>query len=65
MNSSFHIIAVRVLRGCKPHIRKILKEDTTYFFKNEYEYDDETNTIRKKMTSKVFLIHFLIWVLKV
>lgn len=48
MNSSFHIIAVRVLRGCKPHIRKILKEDTTYFFKNEYEYDDETNTIRKK-----------------
>lgn len=52
MNNSFHIIAVRVLKGCKPYIRKVLKENTTYFLRNEYEYDDKTNMVRKKKDVK-------------
>lgn len=52
MSNSFYIIAVRVLKGCEPYIRKILKEDTTYFLRNEYEYDDETGSVRKKQDAK-------------
>jgi hypothetical protein len=40
--SQFKLIGVRPLKGCAPHIRKVLKEDTTYFIYNEYEIDPET-----------------------
>ena len=39
--SQFKLIGVRPLKGCAPHIRKILKEDTTYFIYNEYEVNPE------------------------
>jgi len=47
--SQFKLIGVRPLKGCASHIRKILKEDTTYFLYNEYEVDPENSErIRKK-----------------
>ena len=39
--SQFKLIGVRPLKGCASHIRKILKEDTTYFIYNEYEVNPE------------------------
>lgn len=33
---SFRIIALRVLAGCEPHIRRALKEEVTYFLCNDY-----------------------------
>lgn len=43
------ILAIRTLTGCESYIRKVLKEETTYFFYNDYE-DDPLNKglIRKK-----------------
>ena len=43
----FRIIAIRVLQGCHPHIRKALKIDVTYFLCNDYEdkYDNERKWI--------------------
>ena len=40
---SFRIIALRVLDGCEPHIRRALKEDVTYFLCNDYidQYDEK------------------------
>ena len=50
--SSFRIIAVRVLDGCKEEIRRALKPNTTYFLCNDYEdiYDDFDNweTIKRR-----------------
>ena len=34
--NSFRIIALRVLGGCEPHIRRALKENVTYFLCNDY-----------------------------
>lgn len=49
---SFRIIALRVLKGCKSHIRRALKEDVTYFLCNDYEdrYNEKNDwvTISKK-----------------
>ncbi len=39
----FKLIGVRPLKGCASHIRKVLKEDTTYFLYNEYEVDPENS----------------------
>lgn len=41
--NSFRIIALRVQKGCKSHIRRALKERMTYFLCNDYEnhYDEE------------------------
>lgn len=39
--SQFKLIGVRPLKGCAPHIRKILKEDTTYFLYDDYITDDK------------------------
>lgn len=44
----FKLIGVRPLKGCAPHIRKILKEDTTYFIYNEYEVDPENPELIKR-----------------
>lgn len=35
----FKLIGVRPLKGCAAHIRKILKEDTTYFLYDDFEID--------------------------
>lgn len=40
--SQFKLIGVRPLKGCASHIRKILKEDSTYFIYNEYEVNPES-----------------------
>lgn len=45
--STFNFIAVRVLEGCQPHIRKILKENTTYFLRNEYIFDESEQWVRQ------------------
>lgn len=45
--STFNFIAVRVLEGCQPHIRKILKENTTYFLRNEYVFDESEQWVRR------------------
>ena len=45
--STFNFIAVRVLEGCQPHIRKILKENTTYFLRNEYFFDESEQWVRR------------------
>lgn len=45
--STFNFIAVRVLEGCQPHIRKILKENTTYFLRNEYIFDESEQWVRR------------------
>jgi len=37
----FRLIGVRPLKGCDLHIRKILKENTTYFLYDDYEVDDK------------------------
>lgn len=37
----FKLIGVRPLKGCATHIRKILKEDTTYFLYNDYQVDPQ------------------------
>lgn len=42
----FKLIGVRPLKGCAAHIRKILKEDTTYFLYDDFE-------INKKDPEKV------------
>jgi len=44
----FKIIAVRPLKGCDAQIRKVLKEDTTYFFYNDYEVDKKNQEFIKK-----------------
>lgn len=46
MNELFRILAIRVLPGCKPYIRKVLKENKTYFLYNEYEDDPISGGIR-------------------
>lgn len=49
MNYQFKILGLRPLEGCAPHIRKILKTNTTYFFYNDYEDDpDRENQIKKR-----------------
>lgn len=35
------------LEGCQPHIRKILKENTTYFLRNEYFFDESEQWVRR------------------
>lgn len=49
---SFRVIALRVLDGCEPHIRRALKEEVTYFLCNDYEDQYKKNgewiTITKK-----------------
>lgn len=37
----FRLIGVRPLKGCATHIRKILKEETTYFLYDDYEVDQK------------------------
>jgi hypothetical protein len=37
----FRLIGVRPLKGCAAHIRKILKEDTTYFLYDDFEIDNK------------------------
>lgn len=41
----FRLIGLRILQGCDMNIRKILTENTTYFF-----YDDYVEGIRKWST---------------
>ena len=48
MNDLFKILAVRISDRCAPHIRKILKTETTYFFYNEYECDSDPKLIKRK-----------------
>lgn len=45
--NTFNFIAVRVLEGCQPHIRKILKENTTYFLRNEYVFDENEQWVKR------------------
>lgn len=46
----FKFIGVRPLKGCAPNIRKVLKEDTTYFLYNNYEVDSEDpNSVKPRM----------------
>lgn len=52
MNNSFRIIAVRVIEGCSSNVKKILKNNCTYFFYNEYEYDENSHTIKKKSRTR-------------
>jgi predicted ATPase len=46
----FKIIAVQPLKGCSAQIRKVLRENTTYFFYNDYEeyFENGRYSIRKK-----------------
>lgn len=45
----FKFIGVRPLKGCAPNIRKVLKEDITYFLYNNYEVDSvDTNKVKSK-----------------
>lgn len=50
--NGFRIIAVRVLEGCEPHIRRALREEVTYFLCNDYEdlynKESEWQNITKK-----------------
>lgn len=48
----FCIIAIKVLKECAPHIKKILKENYTYFFRNEYEFDSSNEWIRPKANAR-------------
>ena len=43
----FRLIALSVLEGCSPKLRKVLHEGETYFFCNDYE-DNHKGGIRKK-----------------
>lgn len=48
MNNTFDIICIRVLEQCAPYIKKVLGNNTTYFFQDEYIYDENTNWIKPK-----------------
>lgn len=42
----FSIIALRILPGCKEHIRKCLKTNVFYYFNTNYEISDQGDTIK-------------------
>lgn len=44
----FKLIAIRILEGCKPHIKKCLKENVTYYLSNEYLISDYDKSIKKR-----------------
>lgn len=49
------------LEGCQPHIRKILKENTTYFLRNEYFFDESEQWVRRVfyIVLHFFIIHWM------
>ena len=47
MNKQFKLIAIRPLEGCASNIRKVLKENTTYFLYNNYEIDSKNENMVK------------------
>lgn len=48
MSEGFKIIAVRVLNGCSDHIRKNLKQNTTFFFYDGYVEGQTLYTLQRK-----------------
>lgn len=47
MAKSFRPIAIRILYGCAPNIRKILHAETTYFFSNNYDECENIHTLKR------------------
>lgn len=56
----FKIIGLHVMRECNERFRKVLKPDTTYFFCNDYEDDDNGGIRRKANCQELFSTFFSI-----
>ena len=58
MMDTFKIIGIRVLEKCAPHIKKVLKENSNYFFQNEYVYDNKIQWVKKREDYKLINENF-------
>lgn len=47
MENELKLIAVRPLKGCAPHVHKVLKPGVTYFLYNNYKMTDDDQFIQK------------------
>ena len=52
----FKIIGIRIHEGCDPNIRKVLKEESSYFIYNNYE-DDYSNDKNSKSSKWIGIKH--------